>query len=169
LNFKDSPVCWEMCFADRVSSINLTVVSHFLSCLDLKLYHMLLRLPLPPDMTLIWNEREMACCGYHITVFKAPTSASSSEEVVDPFRPHLSSSLNRRPWFLGTGGTCFVSRLESLVCTNSMNVTNMFVAKKLNSLAWVRKRTMPTERLPLVGEVSANFCGWRVPRGQRDM
>jgi hypothetical protein len=27
----------------------------------------------------------------------------------------------------------------------------------LNSLAWVRERTIPTERPPLVGEVSANF------------
>jgi hypothetical protein len=26
-----------------------------------------------------------------------------------------------------------------------------------NSLAWVRERTILTERLPLVGEVSANF------------
>jgi hypothetical protein len=30
---------------------------------------------------------------------------------------------------------------------------------KLNSVALVRKRTIPTERPPLVGEVSANFCG----------
>jgi hypothetical protein len=30
---------------------------------------------------------------------------------------------------------------------------------KLNSVALVRKRTIPTERRPLVGEVSANFCG----------
>jgi hypothetical protein len=29
---------------------------------------------------------------------------------------------------------------------------------KLNSLALVRKRTIPTERPPFVGEVSANFC-----------
>jgi hypothetical protein len=29
---------------------------------------------------------------------------------------------------------------------------------KLNSVALVRERTIPTERLPLVGEVSANFC-----------
>jgi hypothetical protein len=35
-------------------------------------------------------------------------------------------------------------------------------------VALVRKRTIPTERPPLVGEVSANFCGWRAPRGQRD-
>jgi hypothetical protein len=39
---------------------------------------------------------------------------------------------------------------------------------KLNSMVWVRERTIPTERPPLVGEVIANFCGWRVPRGQRD-
>jgi hypothetical protein len=31
--------------------------------------------------------------------------------------------------------------------------------KKLNSVAVVRKRTIPTERPPLVGEVSANLCG----------
>jgi hypothetical protein len=30
---------------------------------------------------------------------------------------------------------------------------------KLNSVASVRERTIPTERPPLVGEVSANFCG----------
>jgi len=32
--------------------------------------------------------------------------------------------------------------------------------KKLNSVALVRERTIPTERPPQVGEVSANFCGW---------
>jgi hypothetical protein len=32
----------------------------------------------------------------------------------------------------------------------------------------IRKRTMPTERPPLVGEVSANFCGYRVSRDQRN-
>jgi hypothetical protein len=30
---------------------------------------------------------------------------------------------------------------------------------KLNSVALVRKRIIPTEGPPLVGEVSANFCG----------
>jgi hypothetical protein len=43
-----------------------------------------------------------------------------------------------------------------------------FILKKLNSVARVRELTIPTERPPLVGEVSANFCGERVPRGQRD-
>jgi hypothetical protein len=32
----------------------------------------------------------------------------------------------------------------------------------------VRERTIPTERPPIVGEVTANFCGYRVPHGQRD-
>jgi hypothetical protein len=41
-------------------------------------------------------------------------------------------------------------------------------AKKKNTMVWVRERTTPTERPPLVGEVIANFCGLRVPRGQRN-
>jgi hypothetical protein len=38
---------------------------------------------------------------------------------------------------------------------------HIFIIKnnKTNSVAWVRERTIPTERLPLVGGVSANFCG----------
>jgi hypothetical protein len=40
--------------------------------------------------------------------------------------------------------------------------------KKLNIVVWVGEWTVPTERWPLVGEVRANFCGWRVPRGQRN-
>jgi hypothetical protein len=31
--------------------------------------------------------------------------------------------------------------------------------KKNNSMVWVRERTIPTERPPLVGEVIANVCG----------
>jgi hypothetical protein len=38
----------------------------------------------------------------------------------------------------------------------------------LNSVALVSKRTILSERPPLVGEVSANFCGYRVLRGQRN-
>ena len=34
-----------------------------------------------------------------------------------------------------------------------------YLIKKKNSVALVRKRTIPTERPPPVGEVSANFCG----------
>jgi hypothetical protein len=38
----------------------------------------------------------------------------------------------------------------------------------LNSVALVCKRTIPTERPPLVGEVSGNICGYRVLRGQHN-
>jgi hypothetical protein len=40
--------------------------------------------------------------------------------------------------------------------------------QKTNSVALVRKRTIPTKRPPLVGKVSANFSGYRVSRGQRN-
>jgi hypothetical protein len=40
--------------------------------------------------------------------------------------------------------------------------------KTTNSVAWVCERTIPTERPPLLGEVSANFLCIRVPLGQRD-
>jgi hypothetical protein len=35
----------------------------------------------------------------------------------------------------------------------------VLLTKLTNSVALVRERTIPTERPPLVGEVSANFCG----------
>jgi hypothetical protein len=37
-------------------------------------------------------------------------------------------------------------------------LTHRYELKK-NSVTRVRERTIPTERQPLVGEVSANFCG----------
>jgi hypothetical protein len=44
--------------------------------------------------------------------------------------------------------------------TSMQNFAQMFTKKtKLNSVALVRERTIPTERPLLVGEVSANFCG----------
>jgi hypothetical protein len=35
-------------------------------------------------------------------------------------------------------------------------------------VAWVRELTIPTEWPPIAGEVSFNFCGKRVPRGECD-
>jgi hypothetical protein len=37
--------------------------------------------------------------------------------------------------------------------------SSLFLHWKLNSVALVRERTVPTEQPPPVGEVSANFCG----------
>jgi hypothetical protein len=39
---------------------------------------------------------------------------------------------------------------------------------KLNSVAWIREWTIPTERPLLVGEVTDKFCRWWVPYGQHD-
>jgi hypothetical protein len=44
---------------------------------------------------------------------------------------------------------CILLRLSLLTKTK----------KKLNSMVWVRERTISTERPPFLGEVSANFCG----------
>ena len=43
---------------------------------------------------------------------------------------------------------------------NRYNTITLF-RTKLNSVALVRERTIPTDRPPPVGEVSANFCGQR--------
>jgi hypothetical protein len=52
---------------------------------------------------------------------------------------------------------------------NRLNVNNLEDdIKKLNSVSLVRERTIPTERPPLVGEVSANFYGQSVLRGQHN-
>jgi hypothetical protein len=40
------------------------------------------------------------------------------------------------------------------------------IKQKTNSVALVRKRTIPTERPPLVEEVSTNFREYSVSRGQ---
>ena len=53
---------------------------------------------------------------------------------------------------------------QTRAAETSVRVVGSFVTvspgiTKLNSVALVRKRTIPTERTPPVGEVSANFCG----------
>jgi hypothetical protein len=45
---------------------------------------------------------------------------------------------------------------------------NCKLVVKLNSVAVVRKRTIPIERPPLVGEVTANLCRSRMLRSQRE-
>jgi hypothetical protein len=62
----------------------------------------------------------------------------------------------------------FVHKRYCCVVSWTGKVRSEFSCPKLNSVAWVRERTIPTELPPLVGEVIANFCGSRVPRGQRD-
>jgi hypothetical protein len=51
---------------------------------------------------------------------------------------------------------------------NSWSSAQNIKGKKLNSVALVRERTMPTERPPLVGEVVPTFADRRELRGQRN-
>jgi hypothetical protein len=50
--------------------------------------------------------------------------------------------------------TCMQIKLNGKYLSNTGNLH-----KKINSLVLVCDRTTPTKRLPLVGEVSANFSG----------
>jgi hypothetical protein len=62
-------------------------------------------------------------------------------------------------WFLGLllnseeGGDVLVGS----ICWLSTDYTASYYRKYNSSVAWVRERTIRTERSPLVGEVSANF------------
>jgi hypothetical protein len=83
--------------------------------------------------------------------------------MVDMYRTRIyelssSGSLQSQP-FLGA----FTGHLKSTI----MQITYLLFShlnkyqqtKTTNSVALVRKRTIPTERPPLVGEVSDNFSG----------
>jgi hypothetical protein len=48
---------------------------------------------------------------------------------------------------------------KKLNTTFMVNTFSLNLRDKKNSVALVRERTIPTERPPLVDEVSANFCG----------
>jgi hypothetical protein len=50
--------------------------------------------------------------------------------------------------------------LKDLANVNGGAVVPVLNSPQTNSVAWVRERTIPTERPPLVSEVSGNFCGW---------
>jgi hypothetical protein len=60
-----------------------------------------------------------------------------------------------------------IVRRRYLYYTHSADKPNRVQQKKLRGFL-VRKRTIPTERPPLVGEIHANFSGSRVSRGQHN-
>jgi hypothetical protein len=89
--------------------------------------------------------------------------------------PHLlafqrsSPSIRRKACLLVTSSdfsTTKYAPLQSFISCLRLSISSRNF--KQNSVALVRKRTIPNERPPLVGEVSANFCGQRVSRGQRN-
>jgi hypothetical protein len=65
----------------------------------------------------------------------------------------INSSANTTSSYHGGEVRGHVTRTEESINTYTVKKT------RLNSVALVRKQTIPTERPPLVGEGSANFCG----------
>jgi hypothetical protein len=57
-------------------------------------------------------------------------------------------------------GAAIISSKSLVNCTHEVEWTPFRTHLLTYSVALVRKRTIPTERPPLVGEVSANFCGF---------
>jgi hypothetical protein len=52
-------------------------------------------------------------------------------------------------------------RVDHKLDVQEENATGCYIITNNNSVALVRERTIPTERSPLVREVSDNFCGYR--------
>jgi hypothetical protein len=68
------------------------------------------------------------------------------------FGNHLLSSHNKMSLLQN-------SSLNSAVSFSVLHCVSFHKKTELNSVALVREGTIPTERQPLVGELSANFCG----------
>jgi hypothetical protein len=91
-----------------------------------------------------------------------PVTSASKEK-----RNHLDSGCNTSELYQGVicsnlGQDTDYSELyrgfsQPLQATADISGNDHFLTQ--NCVALVRKRTIPTERQPLVGEVSANFCG----------
>ena len=82
-----------------------------------------------------------------------------------PFTNWCASELlkNNINIYIKTALTCFgvvtPSLGSALFVLAKVTVVKTKLKSKINSVALVRERTIPTERPPPVGEVSANFCG----------
>jgi hypothetical protein len=66
-------------------------------------------------------------------------------------------------WDTWNANICNCCLWHSPICSGTVVSFTLILSIKLNCVVWVR-----TERQPLFGEVSTNFWGQSVPRGQRD-
>jgi hypothetical protein len=97
---------------------------------------------------------------------KSYTDTQAENATVTGRRPSHLYVDDRRHAYLGEGGGTLLvgnttNQLLSGTCRKSLLTSpNWFTNMQLkNSAAWVRERTIPTQRPPLVGEVTANFYG----------
>ena len=126
-----------------------------------------------PNYLLAGLPNTMPSCIRHGVVAARLTSERTKQRSCVPLRTFALSGV--RPWlpslwrgFLNgrktLGGVSALLRLLTIACRWLAELVWSFVIYrfdilKLNSVALVRTRTIPTERPPPVGEVSANFCG----------
>jgi hypothetical protein len=83
---------------------------------------------------------------------------------VVPKRPRLIFQRNKCSYLSAIAHGHKQSMCNFLLCSVTFSWNKQhYTALKLNSVALVRKWTIPTERPPLVGEVSANLYGLRIP------
>jgi hypothetical protein len=54
------------------------------------------------------------------------------------------------------------------IVTSYLSFPLVWAKLKVNTVEFVRERTIPTERPPLVGEVTANVYGYWISRGRRN-
>jgi hypothetical protein len=95
------------------------------------------------------------------TVHKPITSIWHKEKLPDKWKESIIVPVHKK----GHKTECSNYQGISLLSASYKQTKNK---QKTNSLALVHKRTVPTEQLPLVGEVSANFSRQRVSYGQRN-
>jgi hypothetical protein len=61
-------------------------------------------------------------------------------------------------WIIRKHSVRTSQKTQHISITKSNRLIVLSKKKKINSVALVRKRNIPTERPPSVGKVSANFC-----------
>jgi hypothetical protein len=106
---------------------------------------------------LFWGST--SCCAYFIKVIRKTVSRNNSSRC-------LFCILYRYKKYKNTKNIKYI--LKNIKCKRKIKYKITYSYFIYNSVALVRKQTIPTERPPLGDEVSANFCGFRVLRGQRN-
>jgi hypothetical protein len=72
------------------------------------------------------------------------------------------SESDSKHWSENCSAVVYMMEILVLTAVTRLHgVISQKIALIVNSVALVHERTIPTERPLLVGEVSANFCGWR--------
>jgi hypothetical protein len=116
------------------------------------LIHQLQQTPLPSTATSASLDITNMYSNIPFTDTKEIIKETTTHNLIDPQMKY--ELINR--YDIITRQNCFLN--------NKTNIENGGLAmgapsSSINSVALVRERTIPTERPPPVGEVSANFCG----------